>query len=193
MWTLSRLLSLRAKVEMRGAVFAVIFFAVLFSRSAVAEETSLLLPGKAPAEGALPQISQNDGKQGSAEGNTTRRLEASLELRRLYAEESRKSIPHPKGFPALLAGMGLLGHAGLQGWKYWDTIAVPKPAAALILGKARLDTINLGLYSFILGLFFFLLGVRRRWNSHKERSQKKLEDMLQRERAAAISQSRGRT
>lgn len=193
MWTLSRLLNLRAKLEMRGTVFAVILFAVLFSRSAVAEEASLLLPAKAPAEGALPQLSsQDEGVNGSFESYAANGLKASLELRRLQAQEPRKSIPHPKGFPALLGGAGLLGHAAVQGWKDWDTVAFPKPAAALLFGRARLDTINLGLFSFIIGLLFLWLGMKRRWNSHKDRSQKRLEDMLQKERTAALAQSRGR-
>ncbi|CDJ69947.1 hypothetical protein, conserved [Eimeria necatrix] len=169
---------------MRGittTIFAVMGFAVASSLDASTSPgpTEATQLPDAAAE-ALP-TAYHDMTMRNEEAATT--SGHSIELRRLWASESPKPIPRPRGFPALLTSLSLLGHAGLHAVKDYDTRAVPRPAISLLLGKARFDTANLALFSLLGGLALLYLGIKRRWRSHKERNLWRLDELLRQDRA----------
>ncbi|CDJ36605.1 uncharacterized protein EMH_0065900 [Eimeria mitis] len=177
---------------MRGNILALLAFSVLFISSAAADD-AVLAPAKEPEVEEVSQLSSTNVDALNSEAHDEgppRRIEASLELRRLYAEKP-KSVPRPKGFPALLASMGLLGHAGVQAAKDWGTMPLPRATVSLLLGKARFDTTNFALYSLLAGCLLFYLGVARRWKSHKERDLWRLDEMLRQDRARVEAIRRG--
>ncbi|CDI84242.1 hypothetical protein, conserved [Eimeria praecox] len=180
---------------MRVVIIAVVIFSVLFNLSAVAEDAFLPPARKASMEIAKPStedagLLEKEGPNGAPES-----LQASLELRRLRAEDAPRTIPRPKGLPALLASIGLLGHAGVQAAKDWNTMAIPRPSVALLLGKARFDTVNMALYSLLAGIALFYLGTSRRWRSHRERNLWRIDELLRqdRERVEAIRRGARKT
>ncbi|CDJ42673.1 hypothetical protein, conserved [Eimeria tenella] len=164
------------------AIFAVMGFAVASSldTSTSPRPTEATQLSDGPAE-AIPTTAYHDVAMRNEEAATI--SGHSIELRRLWASEAPKPIPRPKGFPALLTSLSLLGHAGLQGVKDYNTRAVPRPAISLLFGRARFDTANLALFSLLGGLALLYLGIKRRWRSHKERNLWRLDELLRQDRA----------
>lgn len=113
---------------------------------------------------------------------TPKLLEASLELRRLSAQQRPPGIPRPKGYPFLLGAAAALGHAGYQATKTYNTILQPPAWISLALGRTRFDSTNLSFFTLILGLALLFYGIKRRWTSHKTRNRWRIDELLRQDR-----------
>lgn len=167
---------------MKGIIVGVFVFSVLFPSWALSDD-AFPLPDTPAGSTQFAYDNLEALSSGGPDKGTSSNLRPSLELRRLYNINSPMTIPRPRGFPALLASLGLLGHAAVRAVKDWNTVAVPRPYVSLLLGRARFDTSNLALFSLIGGLTLFYLGMKRRWRNHKERNLWRLDELLRQDRA----------